>query len=439
MDDVRVSLGETPNNESAVKTNSAEYNIGTRRKQLIHEEHNSAYNHHTIVKALEEGRARDLREEPRMNGEPAFILGSGPSLDNSIEYLKDWEGGIICTTSHALTLMYHGIKPSHIVVLDPFCQWSEIEGIDWSKTRTKLVTHPGVWPDLLEHWPNDILLYRQNLGRREPFYSGTQKRMYTRREGFRDATFHFLIRTELTIFACSPPAQLFVADILGYKRIYLAGVDFCFSEDKERFTGYTIKKPGYTIQNTTIGKPIEIPPEWEKHEYPFEKKERHLLMDNGMYSEKVHLYYKKNFLSAIRLSMQEVYTTDHGAITELPYVDVAKAVKTQGKTPSKRTPSKALQAQRIEKYLAYVGAYIIETSKGLSFVESPDPLKDLPDYMRRVMRNYICPNCGATAISHDDEDHTDTQCAQCGHKGMDHEAIVDIDSNMKRIKKLIQS
>ena len=37
--------------------------------------------------------------------------------------------------------MYYGIAPTYILILDPFEQWSDLSGIDWTKTNTKLITH----------------------------------------------------------------------------------------------------------------------------------------------------------------------------------------------------------------------------------------------------------------------------------------------------------
>jgi len=423
--------------ESTFRTNSSEYNAGTRHKQLIHEEHNSAYNHHAIVSRINTGMAYDLVHSQKESG-ACFVIGSGPSLDDAIPYLKNWHGGIICTTSHALTLMYHGIEPSHIMVLDPFSMWDEISGVDWSATRTKLITHPGAWPDLIENWPNEMLLYRQNMGKAEPFYSGTQHRMYTRREGTRDATFHFLITTQLTVFACSPPAQMFAAQILGYSRVYLSGVDFAFHSGKERFTGYTVKRPAYAIQSAASAQPIAISAEWEKHEHPFVREEgrEYIETSNGLLTEKVHIYYKKNMISAWRLSLMDVYTTDHGAITEIPYVPINEALEG---LPGKRKqfPQKKIK-EVADDYMAQVGVYAIESSGGLTFIEVEKPLEQLPSYMESMKRHYVCDGCGATGVSNDDIDHSGENCSVCKTGKMARAVDVDVKKNMQRIRKLVE-
>ena len=212
-----------------------------KEKQQIHEEINTAQNWKPITDAMEAGRARDINDEPKFTDHPpCFIVSSGPSLDDNIERLREWKGGIICSTSHATTLMHHGIEPTHIVVLDPFCAWHEISGVDWSKTRTKMIANPSVWPDLFENWPNEILLYLQNIGRPDSFYATIQLHQFCRRDPddakVRQPKIIPQIRTELTLFACTPPAQIFLAEILGYARCFLMGVDFAFSPKLSRFT-----------------------------------------------------------------------------------------------------------------------------------------------------------------------------------------------------------
>jgi hypothetical protein len=161
--------------EAKVRSDSTLYNKATQERQLIHEQVNTAYNHHTIVEAFKSGRARDIGDEPKATGIPAIIIGSGPSLDYSIQFMKEWKGGIFCSSSQACTLMYYGIEPTHIVALDPFSSHEEISSIDWSKTKTKLIVHPGVWPSMVDYWPNEMLMYIECLGKPDSFYADIQK------------------------------------------------------------------------------------------------------------------------------------------------------------------------------------------------------------------------------------------------------------------------
>jgi len=414
--------------ESTIRTDSSKYNHSTQIAQIMHEKVNTIQNYQVIINAIKSGRARDIADEPKAiineNGEkmPCIIIGSGPSLDDSIEYLREWKGGIICTSSHALTLMHFGIEPTHILALDAFCTWDEIKGVDWSKTRTKLITHPGMWPTLLENWPNEMLLYIENNGRPDSFYSDTQKIMYSHREGGtqRNPVFHYYIRTEIMLFACSPPLQLFVADILGYGTIYTCGVDFGFHSGKERFTSWDFDENNI----------------WQEHKHPFEMNERIVKTNNGLYSEEMHIYYKKNFLSSWRLSNKTMYTTDHGIITETPYIDITDLIVNQGYNQPQQ--SSQWIADNVEPYLALVGAFVIETPKGLSFVESNNYQIELPNFMREINKRYQCPKCKVQLLVKDNDSHVGSECPQCHEGKLEYEIGVDIKQNMARIERYIE-
>jgi phage FluMu protein Com len=331
--------------------------------------------------------------------------------------------------------MYYGIEPTHILVLDPFCIDKEIEGVDWSKTRTKMIAHPGVHPSILKCWPNEILLYLQNNGRANSFYSTAQKIMYSHREGedLRNPTFYFYIRTEMLIFACSPPMQLFVADKLGYGTMFLAGCDFAYHTDKARFTDYTVAKPGYYVP-TANSEDIYVGPVWEKHVHDYIPNESHKISNNNLPTEEIHLYYKKNMISAWRLCLKQVYTTDHGAMPEVPYADIKKVIRKQGlEFPPQ---SKQFVSKITEKYLASVDAYVVEAESGVVFVESNDYKKELMSFMVGFKSNYKCPKCNANAQANDGKDHLGDKCPNCKEGVLEYTNKIDIDYNMKKFEKL---
>jgi Protein of unknown function DUF115. len=458
------------NAESKIRSESNLYNSGTKSAQLIHEILNSTINHDILINKIKSGLAKDISDEVKVIGNKScFILGSGPSLDDSVQYLKQWEGGIICTPSHALTLRYYGIEPTHILILDPFEQWSDLSGINWEKTRTKLITHPGCYPDLITNWPNEILLYLQNAGRSDNFYQDEQQKMYSWREGdFRQSTFHFYIKTAITIFACSPPMELFVGEVLGYEKFFLAGCDFAFHSDKNRFTNYT-------IDNNQFSNEIM----WYKNEHPFNPDNPNLVKtNNGLFTESVHLYYLKNLVSAWRLCNKTLFTTDHGAMTQIPFHDIKSVIKRQGDYPKQ---SKYFIDSTCDTYLSSTGAYVIETNHGVSFVESPDFEKELPNFMAEVMSRYTCdfcktkftinPNIFRLNYNNKHEDfnspelllqrylelkfkenihsslevinvskvnHNEEECIIC-HKGKIHKDVeIDINANINRIKNSIK-
>lgn len=413
------SVTAKPRTEDTVRTNADNYNIGTEASQLLHEQLSSAMNWQVIRKAYIEGRAKDMHSEPKST-QPAIIIGSGPSLDYSIKFLKDWKGGIFCSTSHALTLIHHGVEPTHLVVLDPFCYWDQMKGYDWSKSRTKMITNPGVWPDLVANWPGPMLLYLQNPDRADSFYMNEQKNMYTWREHedpvkYRSDTFHYMIRTWFPIFACTPAMELITADFLGYGPLFLCGVDFGFPGGVARFTEWKLDDKG----------------EWTEHKHPYKPSPHDIMTRSGIPTADVHLYYKKNFISAWRMCGKTMYTTDHGIMPEIPYVDIEKVVRHQGKCVKEQAPEKIQHIS--EKYLASVGAFVINTKRGPKFIECEEPWTMLPQWMAAQNRVLLCDNCKRVSNINNDSPIDGMECPACQQKKLERLYDCNIRDNMLRI------
>ena len=413
--------------ERDLRTQSNLYNAATSQTMGYHEIKNTAENYQTIMRLFAEGRAKDLSDEPKKNLEPCFITGSGPSLDDNIEKLKDWRGGIICHYSQALTLVYHGIIPDYIVALDSICNWEGLAGVPWHEYKTKLILHPGMWPSLVQNWPNEMLFYRQNLGKADSFGVHEQALMFTDRlctleEALENTVkYQYKIRTSLMMFACTPPAQLFVAQVLQYGAVYLMGVDFAYHSGKYRFTHYTIENG-----------------EWKKNENLLAPDHPCITTNNGLKTEQIHLYYKKNFLSACRMSMQRVFTTDHGSIVEVPYIDIDKVIKTQGRT-TKWDIRPADRAKVYDRYLATIGCYAIEPITGSPiFVEMTNPIDDATGFIKQRNRLYSCDACKMTGTASDEKDHTGEVCTVCKNGKLKRTAPIDLDANIKRIKALVE-
>lgn len=436
---------------------STPYNVNTRETHLVQEKINSAYNHDVIIQALKDGRARDLSDEPKVpKGTPAIIVGSGPSLDVAIPLLKDWKGGLLTSTSQARTLAYHGAKVTHIVALDPFSHWEEVRGIDWAAMGTKLVTHPGVWPCLVKNWPGEILLFRQFLGNKASWYAQDQNLMYSARDPDtalecqgKAPKFENLIHTEMTVFACAPPSQLFAGQALGYGTMFASGIDFAFHSGLRRFTMQIPQEDGTWKESVSKGDKDALDKWMEKREIKHKKylQEHNIHTDaertedlmettNGLVSERLMMYYKKNFLTSVRLSGQTCYICGLGAITELPQADIANVIKTQGKGYARFT--KAQLAKWLEPYLAQVGCFVLSGPAGETFIESENPLQDAPGYMRTMFRTYRCKACGLVGQAKDDADHTGENCPRCPHGTWAHVNKINLKANVKRLERLVR-
>lgn len=463
--------------ENELRTKSDQYNQITHNMQFLHELYNATFNHRIIMDGMKDGRVKDLSEEPKREGEKCIIVGSGPSLDETLPYLKEWKGSVICTTSHASTLIYHGCVPDYILALDPFSHWDWIDGIDWSKYKTKLILTPTVWHELVSKWPNEMLLYRQDQAGKEQFYIRELSVMYSDREhieGRAERDFKFVphIRTQLTLFSCSPPAQLYAADMLKYETVFLCGVDFAYNKEKTRFTAWH-KTSGEWVKSESLYKP----PEKEYSEPTSNADSKEIETNNGLLSTPQMLFYKKNMFSAMRLSMQNCYVCGEGAITEIPQISPADMIRKQEYKFKHMKPSKLKVI--LEKYLAGVGGFVIvsevDGKEAFTFIESDNPDFEIPDYIGKMNIVYNCPECGAELVNNDyqtavdlikelekvdregqptqearqkvvDEtrrrvdnikDHTGNKCIQCGKESLKKKFTADMHKNMKRIARYL--
>jgi hypothetical protein len=284
-----------------------------------------------------------------------------------------------------------------------------------------------------------MLLYRESLGRPDHFYQTVQKRMYTNRitkSTIRDAEFHYLIPSEVTLFACSPPAQAFVANVLGYGTLFMVGVDFAYHSGKERFTEWIPDENGVWSEHVS---PYQTDDETAEKLMKTESGNPLVQTDNGLWTHQVHLYYKKNMLSALRLSWQNAVWVGDGAVTEYPTTTPEQMYDKQGKG-FKRLSHKAIR-DITDAYLAKVGAYVIEADpKRMAFIETNDTEKDLYNAMIAMKRKYQCSNCGAQGQAKDDAIHDNEPCKVCGKPdGMQQTSpTLDIDANMRRFRRIIK-
>ena len=96
--------------------NSAKYNDNVRDAWLPIWTRFAARSYHEIEKRFKVKNC-DYNQLPHGKG-PAIILGSGPSLDDTVPYLKDWKGAILCSTSQLAVCEANGIIPTYVVLID---------------------------------------------------------------------------------------------------------------------------------------------------------------------------------------------------------------------------------------------------------------------------------------------------------------------------------
>ena len=162
------------------------------------------------------GRVQSMEKCPKEKG-PAIIIGSGSSLDFFAPKLKDWKGGIICSTSQASTLIYHGRTPEYIVCMDPRVAVVDLELDIPDFGDASLLAHPSIPFQYVDKWitraKGPIYLARIM----EPSYD-----WYTHHLGQGYPWVNHVVLPMIDSVA----AEIGFATWLGYSPLYLVGVDY---------------------------------------------------------------------------------------------------------------------------------------------------------------------------------------------------------------------
>lgn len=156
---------------------------------------------------------------------------------------------------------------------------------------------------------------------------------------------------------------------------------------------------------------------------------------SGHVSEPLHMYYLKNFVSACRLSMQRVFTTDKGALTQVPFVELDHVIKNQGRKAPDISP--AARSRQYERYLARINCFVINFRSGDAFIEVNDPISDVTNFMNMKNRDYKCNACAAVVANNNDNDATGVECPACKNGKLERVNPCDVKENLKRIQSMI--
>lgn len=163
-----------------------------------------------------ERRVQCMSQCPKGSG-PIMVCGSGSSLDLVAPQLKDWKGKVICSTSQASTLIYHGRVPDYIVCMDPRIASpdKELDAPDFGDAV--MLGHPSIPTPYVERWLTRAkgTFYVARI--MEPSYD-----WYTHHLG----SGYEWINHVMLPFIDSGAAMLGYATWLGYNPIYLAGIDY---------------------------------------------------------------------------------------------------------------------------------------------------------------------------------------------------------------------
>lgn len=336
------------------KLDSNQVNSDNRGKHTAHEIANAMRNFRKLHEEYD-STVFDIADMAKHTGKRAAVVASGPSLIDTVDQLKDFDGPIFCSQSQAKFVAENARPPDYIVALDPFAAWHHIDNYDWKSTNTILIATPTVWPNLIANWPNKIGLFLQSDGR-PSWHDSTLPAMYSLRSGYRyDAEFVPMIRTRIPSFSSTAALQLLLASIFECSSVYLFGCDFGYSEHGRQFiTRFDAASPESAIDGL-------------------------IYADNECPSDAMQLFYKRNFLTAARLSLAPIAVVGNGGAigSELPRVN-------HWHDTIEFAPIDHRKAT-LETYLAANGCYTIFTDKGaLLFVESDNPEQEIPPFCQRI-------------------------------------------------------
>ena len=191
---------------------------------------NAAENYARIKAEFQKGdySIDSLPRYPREAGIPALVLGSGPSLDDALPFIKDFKGMIFASPSQLDILEKWEIVPTYVVSVD------SADSVGEEQIRTDrdchgmtLLTHPYISPKTLDAWHGAKRYFEliEQDGHRH----------------FRDV--YPWIQTGFSVAGSVNNTEVIIADWMGCNPIILAGVDYCFPGGRKRAQDYRKRGP----------------------------------------------------------------------------------------------------------------------------------------------------------------------------------------------------
>jgi hypothetical protein len=162
---------------------------------------------------------------------PIFIVGNGPSLDSSIEAIKEWQGqAIVVSCGTTLQALHrHGITPDFHAEIEQnrsTYDWAVLIGdLDYLKNIT-LISCNGIHPDTCDLYKDVLIAFKEGES------STVSALNVLGRENF------------TTLLNAFPTVSNFAIDLfstIGFTSIYLIGVDLGFVDVKHHHS----KSSGY--------------------------------------------------------------------------------------------------------------------------------------------------------------------------------------------------
>jgi hypothetical protein len=290
----------------------------------------------------------DLRNLPRINGEPVLVLGSGPSLDDVLPYLKDWKGKIACSTSHLPLLEHMEVEPDYCFLIDAD-PTMEFLVKDYKKGRTILICHPQLPREIIEAWPDDQVYFFRMFDPGDKFSLDYMPLIYgwmNQEKGWHIGS--YILNSGNIVNAMIPALHA-----LGAGIIFLCGYDLGYPEEngKPVFRSSTARKINGEWQEI----PAPDLPTQQERPISYER------ANNGVLADELCYFYKYSFCILLGLGSVPVLSCSRGIVSEIPYVDPKEVVERQGKGFNHLLLKPNESYKIAQEYLRHRGIYILKT------------------------------------------------------------------------------
>jgi len=256
---------------------------------------------------------------------PAIIIGSGPSLDRALPFLKNWNGAIFAATSNALSLVKHERDPDYINAFDShWGLFAHVEGYEWKNTT--LLTHPYAEPKTIKWWKWNKYYYR---------------RYYVELE-FSEVILPLLfpwIKIGIRVTGCVVNSNYSIASFWGFNPIFLVGVDFGWKNDDYHHSMY------YRLTNGEWEeKPPRNPSTWP------EEDRKKIIQYGDAKTKAVDIGFKNDLLRLWGNNPSNLIDCSDGVINELPKANIEEVIKKQGMGFESSFKTKSERAFILNKY-----------------------------------------------------------------------------------------
>lgn len=300
-------------------------------------------------------------DKDKHRGEPAIIVGSGPSLEKAAPHLRKWRGAIFCSASNALMVRrWAGRNPDYLCIFDANRSWDAyLKGNDWRGTT--LITHPSIEPKTMRRWPSHRRYYlmmhipRIDRAALKQHTDGNKmdlddfanfiKRQHFGTELFENInpTLFPMIQTVILNAGCTANNAIQCADFMGYDPLFLCGIDFGFPNGRVRTTGWRRKSLWQIVRDAAVGpspQPNDVPKDmltrrfstwraehsWNRPNSTDRYRRRQHRSENGILTTEEQIEYKIAMFSIMKIDKPNLIDCSDGIITELPKIDIAEVI-----------------------------------------------------------------------------------------------------------------